>query len=414
MEQLIRIRNLSHTYGKSALRRQVLFDISADIHPGEIVILTGPSGSGKTTLLTLVGALRSVQEGSVTVLGQELNGAAQRHLVRIRESIGFIFQAHNLVEALTACQNVQMAVGMDDGQGREEIRRRAAAMLASVGLEEHLDSLPAQLSGGQRQRVAIARALVRQPKIVLADEPTASLDRKAGREVVELLHKLAKAQGCAILLVTHDNRILDIADRILTLEDGRLTSFAAGLLANTGHLLTAFAQLQRKGELARHVTRLSDRQFLDLLEQITTEFEQFRTAMDLGNQEAVGALLDEVLEAVTLKMRELLGADRGTIFLADEAGGLREARIARRDGDPALMPAGEKGYHTHSILSMPIYDRNREVFAVVQLQNKRDGQAFNEQDEQRFRDFAEPLGIILESCLRMAKLSRFSTTQLLT
>src|SRR5262249_48774983 len=155
---------------------------------------------------------------------------------------------------------------------------------------------------------AIARALVRQPKIILADEPTAALDKKSGREVVELLHNLAKQQGCAILLVTHDNRILDIADRILTLEDGRLSSFTAGLIANTGHLLTAFSQLHRKGDLVKRVNELSDQDFIRLLEQVTSEFEQFLQSIELADHEALEALLDQVLEAVTLKIRTLLKA----------------------------------------------------------------------------------------------------------
>lgn len=310
MEPIIRVRNLNHFYGSGELRKQVLYDICTDIYPGEIVILTGPSGSGKTTFLTLAGALRAVGEGSLTILGKELKGANPRDLVRLRENIGFIFQAHNLIDSLTACQNVQMSLGPLP-MTRREAREKSLAMLSGVGLEKFADSLPAHLSGGQKQRVAIARALVRRPKIVLADEPTASLDRKSGREVVEILQGLAEAQGCTILMVTHDNRILDIADRILTLEDGCLTSLTAGLAANTGHMLTAFAQLYRKGDLVRHMEALSSKQFLESLEQITSEFEQFLHTIDLGNREAVGALFDQVLEAVTLKIRELLRADRG-------------------------------------------------------------------------------------------------------
>src|SRR5207237_10727039 len=138
------------------------------------------------------------------------------------------------------------------------------------------------------------------PKIVLADEPTAALDKKSGREVVEILQNLAKAQQCTILLVTHDNRILDIADRIVTLEDGRLTSFTAGMVANTGHMLAAFAQLSRKGELARHVLRLSSKQFVEMLDEMTTDLEQFLRPVDIANKEAGGALCDELLDAVTL------------------------------------------------------------------------------------------------------------------
>jgi putative ABC transport system ATP-binding protein len=227
MEPVITVRNVSHYYGSGKLRKQILYDLSAEILSGEIVILTGPSGSGKTTLLTLVGALRSVEEGSLRTLNEELRGAVTETMVRVRMSIGFIFQSHNLLDSLTALQNVQTAVALDAAVSRREARERSTDALSSVGLADYCHSFPSQMSGGQRQRVAIARALVRRPKIVLADEPTAALDRKSGREVVDLLHDLAERQGCAILLVTHDNRILDIADRILTLEDGRISSQAS-------------------------------------------------------------------------------------------------------------------------------------------------------------------------------------------
>jgi putative ABC transport system ATP-binding protein len=200
----------------------VLYTISLDLSPGQIVIMTGPSGSGKTTLLTLIGALRSAQEGSLRVLGQELVGLGNRQLVEIRRNIGFIFQAHNLFESLTAAQNVEMAVELT-GNFRGK-RKQAVDMLGQVGLAERADYKPAQLSGGQKQRVAIARALVNQPQLILADEPTAALDKQSGRDVVTLMQHLAQERGCTILMVTHDNRILDVADRIINLVDGRLES----------------------------------------------------------------------------------------------------------------------------------------------------------------------------------------------
>jgi putative ABC transport system ATP-binding protein len=188
------------------------------------VLLTGPSGSGKTTLLTLLGALRSVQEGSLRVLGQELRGAKPNTLIQIRRQVGYIFQAHNLLRSLTAAQNVRMALELHNGLSPQQVQQQAEAMLAAVGLGDRVHYYPEQLSGGQKQRVAIARALVSHPKLVLADEPTAALDSKSGREVVTLMEKLAREQGCTILMVTHDNRILDIADRVLHMEDGRLES----------------------------------------------------------------------------------------------------------------------------------------------------------------------------------------------
>ncbi|MEH1777578.1 DevA family ABC transporter ATP-binding protein [Nostoc sp.] len=222
-EPVIAIKNLNHYYGKGALRKQILFDINLEIYPGEIVIMTGPSGSGKTTLLSLIGGLRSVQEGSLKFLGEELVGVSQNKLVQMRRNIGYIFQAHNLLGFLTAKQNVQMAVELNDNISQTEAVAKSKAMLGSVGLEERVDYYPDNLSGGQKQRIAIARALVNRPPLVLADEPTAALDKQSGRDVVEIMQSLAKNQGTTILLVTHDNRILDIADRIVEMEDGLLT-----------------------------------------------------------------------------------------------------------------------------------------------------------------------------------------------
>lgn len=218
----IQIRSLSYFFGRGELRKQVLYDINLDLFTGHIVIMTGPSGSGKTTLLTLIGALRTVHQGSLKVMDQELVGLGNRQLVEIRRSIGFIFQAHNLFESLTACQNVEMAVELT-GQLHNK-RQQAIAILEQVGLGERADYKPHALSGGQKQRVAIARALVNQPRLILADEPTAALDKKSGRDVVTLLQHLAQENNCTILMVTHDNRILDVADRIINLVDGRLES----------------------------------------------------------------------------------------------------------------------------------------------------------------------------------------------
>ncbi|MEA5582191.1 DevA family ABC transporter ATP-binding protein [Nodularia harveyana UHCC-0300] len=221
-EPVIAIKNLNHYYGKGALRKQILFDINLEIYPGEIVIMTGPSGSGKTTLLSLIGGLRSVQEGSLKFLGVELSGASQNRLVQIRRNIGYIFQAHNLLGFLSATQNVQMAVELNDHITPQEAISKSQAMLGAVGLQDRVSYYPDSLSGGQKQRIAIARALVNNPPLVLADEPTAALDKQSGRDVVEIMQGLAKEQGTAILLVTHDNRILDIADRIVEMEDGIL------------------------------------------------------------------------------------------------------------------------------------------------------------------------------------------------
>lgn len=218
----IRIAALNYAYGEGELLRPVLRDVALQVGVGEVLLLTGPSGSGKTTLITLIGALRSMQEGSCRVLGQELLDASESDRVSLRQRIGFIFQNHNLLGALTARQNVAMALEVAPRFSETERLRRAGAMLASVGLAEHADRLPSKLSGGQRQRVAIARALVGDPGLVLADEPTAALDKVSGAEVARLLRDLAKSRGVPILMVTHDPRILDIADRVVTMEDGRI------------------------------------------------------------------------------------------------------------------------------------------------------------------------------------------------
>ncbi|WP_342761345.1 DevA family ABC transporter ATP-binding protein [Chamaesiphon polymorphus] len=221
-EPIISARNLNHYFGDGNLKKQALFDINLDIYAGEIVIMTGPSGSGKTTLLTLMGGLRSAQEGSLKILDRELRDASKQELTKLRGNIGYIFQAHNLLTFLTAKQNVRMSLELHDRYLKGDLDKVANDILTTVGLEERAEYYADNLSGGQKQRVAIARALVSQPKIVLADEPTAALDKKSGRDAVELMQKLAKEQDCTILLVTHDNRILDIADRIVYMEDGRL------------------------------------------------------------------------------------------------------------------------------------------------------------------------------------------------
>jgi putative ABC transport system ATP-binding protein len=224
-ELVLTIEDLNHYFGDKSLRRQILSDINLKIESKEIIILTGPSGAGKTTLLTLIGGLRSVQEGSVRVLGQELYSANQTEILKARRQIGYIFQAHNLLEFLTARQNVQLPLELNKEINPVDAREKAEAMLALVQLGDYLDYHPHQLSGGQKQRVAIARALVNNPRLILADEPTASLDSKTGREIINLMQKMAQELGTAILMVTHDNRILDIADRIVRMEDGRLINF---------------------------------------------------------------------------------------------------------------------------------------------------------------------------------------------
>lgn len=220
----IAVEKLNYWFGKGEARKQALFDVDLEIERGKLVILMGPSGSGKTTLLTLVGCLREVHEGSVRLLGRELNGASEDLLVACRRQLGFIFQAHNLHESLTAIQNVRMALEVHGPAAMKNWHEASSHLLCLLGLGERLDYLPANLSGGQKQRVAIARALVGNPEIVFADEPTAALDKESGYLVVKLLKELGRARDTTTLMVTHDNRILELADRIITMEDGRIVS----------------------------------------------------------------------------------------------------------------------------------------------------------------------------------------------
>ena len=224
---LVRIEGLNHWFGDADQRRLVLKEIELDVYPGEIMILLGPSGSGKTTLLTMLGGLRAGQEGSLKIFGEELRNASKTTLTKLRRQVGFIFQAHNLMPYLTALQNVRLGLEVSPEwlvSGDSAMDERCRESLAEVGLAERMLFYPAKLSGGQKQRVAIARALAAKPKLLLADEPTAALDKDSGRDVVDLFRALADQKQAGIVMVTHDNKILDIADRIVKLEDGSLLS----------------------------------------------------------------------------------------------------------------------------------------------------------------------------------------------
>jgi putative ABC transport system ATP-binding protein len=220
---VVDIKDISYSFGLDEERKQVLYNINLNLYYGEVIILTGPSGAGKTTLLTLIGALRGLQEGSLKVFGKELAGLCSPEQEEIRKNIGFIFQANNLLESLTAYQNVKLVTELKD-YPQKEADRRTVDILTRLGLQERLFYKPHKLSGGQQQRVAIARALVNHPRLILADEPTAELDQNTGRQVINILQNLAKKEGCTILIVTHNDRIMDLADRIVTMVDGRLIS----------------------------------------------------------------------------------------------------------------------------------------------------------------------------------------------
>lgn len=266
----ISIRDIDYSYGVGKARKQVLFSCSLDLHPGEIVILTGPSGSGKTTLLTLIGALRSIQKGAINFMGHELQHMSMTKLNIIRRRIGFMFQDHNLFEALSAVQTLRLAMALDTANNKanpdydvnagissmhkkqhEEIvthismdgftgaakyiincvkeafdrsynKTKCIEILNRLGLGGLENSLPSELSTGQKQRVAIARALINNPDVILADEPTASLDKESGLIVMELIRERAKADRAIVLIVSHDHRLFPFADRIIHMEDGEI------------------------------------------------------------------------------------------------------------------------------------------------------------------------------------------------
>jgi len=220
----VEARALSRHYGEGRTRVDALQGASFEVGRGEVVAILGPSGSGKSTLLTILGLINTPSSGSLRIGGLDVwsDGAAVTDLALFRRRhLGFVFQRSNLIPFLTAEENVRLALELD-GVGGREARDRARAVLTSLGLAERLDHLPAILSGGEQQRVAIARAIVHGPAVILADEPTASLDSTRGRHVMELFRAAAHERGSAVLVVTHDHRTLDLVDRILEMEDGAL------------------------------------------------------------------------------------------------------------------------------------------------------------------------------------------------
>ena len=221
-EILIEAANLKHTYREGQIRTEVLHGVDLTIRGGENVFLTGLSGSGKTTLISLIGCLRSVQEGSLKILGEELRGAREAKLRKMRRRIGYVFQGFNLLDFMTIRQNVQQSLKLQDNYSAKKARLLSEEILDRVGLGDRVNTYPAKLSGGQKQRVAIARALVHRPRLVLADEPTAALDSVTGREIIELFQKLVVEQNSAALIVTHNIRALENADKIFQMKDGYL------------------------------------------------------------------------------------------------------------------------------------------------------------------------------------------------
>jgi putative ABC transport system ATP-binding protein len=223
----LRAVGVTKRYGAGQTEVEAVRDITLAVAPGEVVLIMGPSGSGKTTLLLMLGALLRPTVGDITVDGATFSALPERRLPDIRlKRFGFIFQDFNLLSALTVLENVALVAQLA-GTKKQEARRKAEAVLTQFGLEQRLHFLPEKLSGGEKQRVAIARALVNDPAIILADEPTANLDSKIGHEIMRLLRRIAEEQGRSVVIVSHDQRIRDIADRVLWLEDGQFKAMQA-------------------------------------------------------------------------------------------------------------------------------------------------------------------------------------------
>jgi putative ABC transport system ATP-binding protein len=218
----VRCRGLTKTYGAGDASVMALRGIDLDVHRGELLMVVGPSGCGKTTLISVIAAILGQDSGQCQVLGRDLKNMEQKERTRFRgESIGYVFQMFNLLPALTAVENVSIPLLLN-GVPRRNAESRAEEALEAVGLRARRDALPAKLSGGQQQRVAIARALVHDPKLIVCDEPTSNLDHVAGRSMMELLRSAARSPDRALIVVTHDPRIFEFADRIARMDDGKI------------------------------------------------------------------------------------------------------------------------------------------------------------------------------------------------
>jgi putative ABC transport system ATP-binding protein len=227
MEPILRVENVTRRFGSGATEVTAVSNVSMTVASGEVILIMGPSGSGKTTLLSMLGGLLKPSSGRIQIGSEKLTELDERCLPFVRlKRIGFIFQDFNLLSALSCLDNVALVAQLG-GLTHAEARKRAAQLLEQLGLGHRLRFLPEKLSGGEKQRVAIARALVNKPDLILADEPTANLDSRHGYEIMRLLRRIAKDEGRSVIIVSHDQRIKDIADRVLWLEDGAFKQMAA-------------------------------------------------------------------------------------------------------------------------------------------------------------------------------------------
>ncbi len=392
IEPAIVAREVSHAFGSGALRQQVLSRVSLEIERGEIIVLTGPSGSGKTTLLTLCGALRTLEKGSLKVLGQELRGASVAQKNAARHRMGFIFQAHHLLNALTAQQNVALALGVERGLSERERNRRAAVMLEAVGLGHRLNHFPEEMSGGQKQRVAVARALVRNPAIVLADEPTASLDRKSGRETIELLLRIARTQNAAIVLVTHDVRIMDIADRTIHLEDGVLVEQGLAAQLHRNPELADLIRRQRSGGLEGWVRGLAAAELGDVLDRVTPALDAgmqlLEAARDVSSRGMVHGLLAGVVERILGE----LGAPWAELASFD---------VITLEQVPYLaVPEGVEAGEGHDV-NVWLQGREGQMIGRLRVQRGAERPQFSEREIEALQRFEKGIGLLFDLCLRL-------------
>src|SRR5262249_15135565 len=344
--------------------------------------------------------------------------------------IGFVLQEHNLLRALTAVQNVVLSASLIE-RSRRRAQEKALAALEMVQLHDRADFLPDNMSGGEKQRVAIARAVAGNPKLILADEPTAFLDGHSGREVVEIMRRLAYEQRRAVLMVTHDARILDVADRIVRLEDGRLVSFTSAVAADNARMMSVLARNVRGGKVLPDIESMSSSEFVALLKRLTHEFEDFLRITEIGNDEVFDSLLSQLIEAFTRKVGKVLGAEVSSLFLVDEEAGQLWSKVAQGDDghpidirislssgiagrvartgsavntadayqDPDFNADVDKGtgFRTRSMMCVPIRDVRGQIFAVAELLNKIGSDRFDESDERCFQEFTTSIGVLLES-----------------
>jgi putative ABC transport system ATP-binding protein len=356
---IVLVDKVNHYYGEGESRNQVLFNNCLEIGAGQLVIMTGPSGSGKTSLISLIGGLRSVQDGTIQILGRKLTGLSRQELVNVRRNLGFIFQMHNLFDSLTAYENIKMAMQLGDCPP-DAMRERGTKILERLGLGHRVDYKPRTLSGGQRQRVAVARALVNHPKLILADEPTASLDKESSSTVVTLLKELTTYEGCTVIMVTHDNRILELADRIVNMVDGQIVSDVVLREAITICEFLRSVELFKKltpAEIANIADRMRERKYArgDVVIRQGDVGEEFFLIARGSASVTVQKLGDPERQVATLRRGDVFGE---MALLTDEP---RNATVSAVE-DLKTYYLEKKGFHEALELSTAFKEQVRQVY----------------------------------------------------